>query len=119
MLQRAPRASKEGVLVRQPAVDRVRDCAEVALLESCVGSVNKVVKRVPDAPSQQSRRQRREQIRNASAKESLVSLSALHSLHAVQQDPDVRGRGVALSIQADCSLDLSALATVLNAVHSA
>jgi hypothetical protein len=51
MLQRALRASKEGVLIRQPTIDRVRDCAEVALLESCVGSVNKVVKRVLDALS--------------------------------------------------------------------
>jgi hypothetical protein len=51
MLQRALHASKEGVLVRQPAVDKVRDRAEVALLESCVGSVNKVVERVLDALS--------------------------------------------------------------------
>jgi hypothetical protein len=119
MLRRAPRAGEEGVLVRQPAVDGVRDRAEVALLESCVGGVDEVVERVPDAPSQRSRRQRRERIRNAGAEESLVSLSALHSLRAVRQDPDVRGGGVALSIQADCGLDLSALAAVLNAVHSA
>jgi hypothetical protein len=60
MLRRALRAGEEGVLVRQPAVDRVRDCAEVALLESCVGSVDEVVERVLDALSQRSRQQRRE-----------------------------------------------------------
>jgi hypothetical protein len=51
MLQHALYTSKEGVLVRQPTIDRVRDYTEVALLESYISSVNKVVKRVLDAPS--------------------------------------------------------------------
>ena len=42
-------ASKEGVLVRELAVDRVRDCAEITLLESWRGSVKEVGKRILDA----------------------------------------------------------------------
>ena len=48
----APDASEEGVLVRELAVDRVGDRAEITLLESWRGSVKEVGKRVPDAPGQ-------------------------------------------------------------------
>ena len=119
VLRGAPHASEEGVLTRQLAVGGVGNCAKVALPKSCVGGVDEVVKRVPDAPSQRGGQQRRERTRNASAEESLVGLGALHGLRVVGQDPDVRGGGIALSIQADCGLDLGALGAVLNAVHSA
>ena len=119
VLRGAPRASEEGVLTRQPTVGRVGNRAEVALLESRVGGVDEAVERVPDAPSQRGGQQRRERIRNASAEEGLVGLGALHGLRVVRHDPDVRGGSVALSIQADCGLDLGALGAVLHAVHGA
>ena len=106
---RAPDAGEEGVLVRELAVDRVGDRAEMTLLESWRGGVEEVGKRVPDAPGQRGWRQRRERVCDAGADEGLVNLAALHGLDVARQDPHLGGRGVTARVQLDCGLDLGVL----------